>query len=109
MQFCSLELVTAYAGSVATQLLDQLKGLRPGHGSQHDMQHLPPAAPHPHHLPIYPSAPSEPGSAFGPHVSALPVLLKKNAIMDARLCHELNRLRIALRYVVLMLGFRIVP
>ncbi len=53
------------AGSVATQLLDQLKGLRPGHSSQHDMHHPPSATPRPH-----PSVPSEAGSTFSHHVSA---------------------------------------
>ncbi len=53
------------AGSVATQLLDQLKGLRPGHSSQHDMHHPPSVTPHPHA-----AAPSEAGSTLGHHVSA---------------------------------------
>jgi len=53
------------AGSVAAQLLDQLKGLRPGHSSQHDMHHPPSVTPHPHA-----AAPSEAGSTFGHHVSA---------------------------------------
>jgi len=53
------------AGSVATQLLDQLKGLRPGHSSQHDMHHPPSLTPHPHA-----AAPSEAGPAFGQRVSA---------------------------------------
>ncbi|DBA74298.1 TPA: Son of sevenless 1, variant 2 [Trebouxia sp. C0004] len=50
------------AGSVAAQLLDQLKGLRPGHSSQHDMHHPSTVTPHPHA-----SAPSEAGSTFGQH------------------------------------------
>lgn len=57
--------VQGSAGSVATQLLDQLKGLRPGHGSQHDMHHPPSVTPHPHA-----AAPSETGPTFGQHVSA---------------------------------------
>ena len=57
--------VHSSAGSVATQLLDQLKGLRPGHSSQHDMHHPPSVTPHPHA-----AAPSEAGSTFGHHVSA---------------------------------------
>lgn len=60
--------VHSSAGSVATQLLDQLKGLRPGHGSQHDMHHPPRLAPHPHA--IHTAAPSEAGSAYDQHVSA---------------------------------------
>ncbi|KAA6425638.1 MAG: salt overly sensitive 1 [Trebouxia sp. A1-2] len=50
------------AGSVATQLLDQLKGLRPGHSSQHDMHHPPSVTPH-----SRAAAPSEAGSTFGQH------------------------------------------
>lgn len=56
------------AGSVATQLLDQLKGLRPGHSSQHDLHHPPSVNPHPHAARA--AAPSEAASLFGQHVSA---------------------------------------
>ena len=54
------------AGSVATQLLDQLKGLRPGHDSQHELSRLPSG--HGHH------AAAGTGASTLPHV-ILPCLI----------------------------------